>query len=468
MARILVIDDDQAICRVLAGIVSHLGHEVACAVNLREGLKEAQARAYDVVVLDVALPDGSGLAALPRFKEISEAPEVIILTGKGGPKGAELALKSGAWDYLEKPASSKEIILSLTRALQYRGEKQSQRPPLVLKREGIIGDSPAMRECLKLMAQAAASDATVLISGETGTGKELFARAIHDNSRRAAREFVVLDCAALPATLAESLLFGYEKGAFTGADRAREGLIKQADGGTLFLDEVGELPLPVQKAFLRVLQERRFRPLGSKKEIRSDFRPMAATNRDLSLLVREGLFRQDLLFRLQTLSIELPPLRERTEDIRPLTTHYLERLCAHYHLGLKGFTPEFLEVLSTYDWPGNVRELINALERALAAAPQEPTLFPKHLPLNIRLQVAQTLAGEAAILSESLKESPPWEEAFPKLREFREIMDLEYLRCLLSRSGGDIHKACHFSGLSRSRLYALLKKHTLPSQSIPE
>ncbi|OGP71058.1 MAG: Fis family transcriptional regulator [Deltaproteobacteria bacterium RBG_13_58_19] len=466
MAKVLVIDDDETICRVLARIVRHLGHEAAYAVTLRDGLKEAQAQSFDVVLLDVKLPDGSGLAALPRFREIPAAPEVIIITGAGGLKGAELALKSGAWDYLEKPASGKEIILSLTRALQYREEKQSLRPPLVLKREAIIGDSASLRACLILLAQAATSDATVLISGETGTGKELFARAIHDNSPRANREFVVLDCAALPVTLAESLLFGYEKGAFTGADRAREGLIKQADRGTLFLDEVGEPPLPVQKAFLRVLQEKRFRPLGSKKEIRSDFRLVAATNRDLAQLVKEGQFRQDLLYRLQSLAIELPPLREHTEDIRPLTTHYLQRLCAHYRMGLKGFTPEFLEALVAYDWPGNVRELINALERVLAAAPQEPTLFPKHLPLNIRLQIAQTMADRASTLPDTLKETPPLEIAFPKIREFREVMDLEYLRCLLTRSGGNMMQACHYSGLSRSRLYALLKKHTLPSQSI--
>jgi len=461
MTSVLIIDDDQAFCQMLSKIVKGLGHEAASSFTLKDGLQQSLTGAFDVVLLDLGLPDGNGLEALPEIREMPETPEVIIITGSGGPDGAEAALKNGAWDYLEKPATKKEMTLSLVRALQYRQEKKAKRTPFALKREGIVGDSAPLRACLDLLAQAAASDAPVLISGETGTGKELFAAAIHNNSRRASKNFIVVDCAALPETLAESILFGYEKGAFTGADKAREGLVKQADGGTLFLDEIGELPFSLQKTFLRVLEVHRFRPLGAKVEITSDFRLVAATNRDLQKMVQEGLFRQDLLFRLQALTIELHPLRNRVDDIKSLTMYYLEQLCAHYRIGLKGFTPEFLEAMQAYEWPGNVRELINTLERALANSLHEPTLFPKHLPLNIRLKMAQTKVGKEPEPSGPAQGSPYLEESFPNLRVFREAMDLEYLRALLYRTSGNISQACKISGLSRSSFYDLLRKHNL-------
>lgn len=461
MSRILIVDDDRAFCQLLTKIVRRLGHEAQCSFSLEEGLSQAHIGIFDVVFLDVDLPDGNGLEALPRLRELPEAPEVIIITGYGGAEGAAAALKNGAWDYLVKPTSNKEITLSLKRVLQYRQEKKTVRIPLVLQQSGIVGASAAMRACLTLLAQAAASDAPVLLSGETGTGKELFATAIHRNSRRASGAFIVVDCAALPETLAESILFGHEKGAFTGADRDRQGLVKQADGGTLFLDEIGELPLALQKTLLRVLEVRRFRPLGARDEVYSDFRLVAATNRDLARMVKEGQFRQDLLFRLRALTIELPPLRERPEDIKLLVVHYLEKLCSRYRLGLKGFTPEFLDCLQTYDWPGNVRELINTLERALAAAQDEPTLFPQHLPLNLRLKLVERKILKKSKSPDPLLEYPDPMEPFPELKVFREAMDLEYLRALLFRTGGNISQACRISGLSRSSLYELLKKHRL-------
>ena len=235
-----------------------------------------------MVFLDVRMPDGDGLAMLPLIQAARSAPEIIIMTGFGNASGAELAITSGAWDYIEKGSSVKEITLSLVRALEYRKQKRSSnstRNVVMLKRDAIIGISPAIKACLEQVAQAAECDASVLVTGETGSGKELFARAIHENSRRAPKPFVVVDCAALPDTLVESLLFGHEKGAFTGAEQSRSGLVAQANGGTLFLDEVGELPLSMQKAFLRVLQEHRFRPVGSHREVCSDFRLVAATNR---------------------------------------------------------------------------------------------------------------------------------------------------------------------------------------------
>ena len=234
------------------------------------------------------------------------SPEIIVITGMGHPDEAELAIKSGAWDYIEKPASFEAIKLPLIRALEYRAERKPK-APTVLKRNGIIGDSEEITACLELLSQAADSDANVLITGETGTGKELFAKVIHANSRRAKSNFVVVDCTALPETLVESVLFGHARGAFTGAETSEEGLVRQAHGGTLFLDEIGELPVLIQKRFLRVIQEHRFRAVGGRREISSDFRLMAATNRDLEDMVREGRFREDLLFRLRTIADRFAP-----------------------------------------------------------------------------------------------------------------------------------------------------------------
>ncbi len=307
MATILVVDDDDLLCELLVRKVGQLGHRGLSALTLAGGLALARSQPTDVVYLDVNLPDGNGLEEITLFREAPGAPEVIIITGRGSPDGAELAIKSGAWDYIEKGAALQSMVLPLLRALQYREERQVHQRPLMLSREQIVGESPRLKACLDLVAQAALSEANVLISGETGTGKELFAQAIHHNSPRRKGNFVVVDCAALPATLVESILFGHARGAFTGADRAREGLVAQAHGGTLFLDEVGELPLSLQKDFLRVLQEKRFRPVGGGQEVASDFRLVAATNRDLEGMAAKGEFRSDLLFRLKGLAINLPP-----------------------------------------------------------------------------------------------------------------------------------------------------------------
>ncbi|MCG6533653.1 MAG: sigma-54 dependent transcriptional regulator [Syntrophales bacterium LBB04] len=466
MADILIIDDDKGFCYTLLNVVSSLGYKVTCVHTLQEGLKEASTGAFDVVYLDVMLPDGNGLDILPKIREAPSRPEVIIITSRGDPDGAELAIKNGAWDYLQKPSSLKEIILPLIRALQYREEKMAKKSPLALKRDDIVGHSPQMRACLDHLALAAGSETNVLITGETGTGKELFALAIHENSQRGQGLFVVVDCTALPENLVESILFGHEKGAFTGADKARIGLMKQADGGTLFLDEVGELPLSVQKAFLRAIQERRFRPLGGKEEVESNFRLVAATNRNLDEMVRSGQFRNDLLFRLRSFSIELPRLRERPQDIQDLAMFYTARLCRKYGMGIKGFSPEFFEALLAYEWPGNVRELFQTLERALAAAQQESTLFPKHLPTQIRVVLARSSLGEGLPSIELPKDGlTPSTPSFLPLKSFREALiaegEKEYLVKLLSHVKGDLREACRLSGLGRSRLYGLLNKYGL-------
>ena len=464
MANILIIDDDKAICEMLSLMANRVGHDAVFANTMGEGLKKAVSGSFDVVFLDVHLPDGNGLDALPRIRKTPASPEVIIITGLGELHGAELAIKSGAWDYVQKPFSKKEVTLQLTRVLQYREEKKAGKPRVALKRRGIVGHSFQMKACLDLLAQAASSNANVLITGETGTGKEIFARALHDNSARSHKNFVVVDCAALPEKLVESVLFGHEKGAFTGADRAKDGLIKEADGGTLLLDEVGELPLSIQKAFLRVLQEHRFRPVGGKREEGSNFRLVAATNRDLDDMVQSDQFRKDLLFRLRSLTIELPPLREHPDDIKELAMYHLAILCESSGIATKGFSPDFIEALTAYDWPGNVRELVNTLESTLAAAYHDATLFPMHLPIEIRVRLAQASVGEEAPTQDE-KGNAGGAEKLPTLRKFRQAalfeLEQQYLQDLISMTKGDINKACRISGLSRSRLYGLLRAHKI-------
>ncbi|MCP3955411.1 MAG: sigma-54-dependent Fis family transcriptional regulator [Desulfobacterales bacterium] len=465
MAKILIIDDDKGICATLSRIVTRLGHDPATANTLKSGAATAAADQVDVVFLDVNMPDGSGLELLPEITKIPSKPEVIIITGKGSADGAELAIKNGAWDYIQKPSSVKEMTLPLVRALQYREEKSSDKHMSVLRTDGIIGSSPQFIQCLDRLAQAAGSGGNVIITGETGTGKELFSRAIHENSVRRDSPYVIVDCTAIPESLVESTLFGHVKGAFTGAATAAEGLIKQADGGTLLLDEVGELPLSVQKRFLRVLQEKRFRPVGGKREIDSDFRLLAATNRDLGEMTRQGKFRSDLLYRLQTFRLELPPLRKRREDIKALAMYHMTRLCEHYNSGTKGFSPEFLEAISIYEWPGNVRELVNTLERTLAVAGLEHILYPKHLPEYIRIKLARE--GEFQSTPEPGQSVTATGEVsrLPSFKAFREKamveIEAQYLEHLLQQAGGNTKEALRISGLGKSRFYELLKKHKM-------
>ena len=467
MARILVIDDDVGFCRSLEAVIATMGLDSASAHDLATGLEKLGRGGFDVVVLDVVLPDGNGLDRIASIRETPDTPEIIILTGQGDPDGAELAIKSGAWDYITKPASLGAIRLPISRAVEYRRNKALAEPRARLRREGIIGESKALASCLDLAARAARSAANVLVIGETGTGKELFARVIHDNSPRRGGPFVVVDCAALPEPLVESMLFGHEKGAFTTAEKRYPGLIRQAHGGTLFLDEIGELPLGVQKAFLRLLQEHRFRPVGATDEVGSDFRLVAATNRDLDAMVADWKFRQDLLFRLRGMTIELPPLRGRAVDIEALCRHHLEFRAREDGERPKSVSPECWGALFEYVWPGNVRELHNALDSALASAEAEATLTPRHLPVNIRAWLARRSVTDAAQAQGDQEPAPQALDPnhFPSMREFRAQesarLDRFYLSQLLTVSEGHMERALVLSGLSRARLYALLRQHGL-------
>jgi two-component system NtrC family response regulator len=465
-ARILVVDDDEGMCYTLTRMAEEEGHDARSAHTLKEGLEMIRSGAFDVVFLDVRLPDGSGIQAIPRVQTIANPPEIIIVTGYGDKDGAKTALKSGVWDYIEKPARIDALRLSLKRALQYRRQNISLRDPLSIERGGIVGSSSKLAMCLSLMAHAAQSDASVLICGDTGTGKELFARAIHNNSVRADKPFVVVDCASLTRNLTESILFGHAKGAFTGADKASQGLILKAHGGTLFLDEVGELPLNLQKNFLRVLQEKRFLPVGAQEELASNFRLVSATNCDLDAEVEAGRFRQDLLFRLRSIMIELPPLRDRKKDIREIVQHQVKTVRHRLNLPAKEISDEFFEALEAYNWPGNIRELINTVDHALAMEPTCPTLYPKHLPEHIRMH---TIGGKQDELEEiytdmfSAAAGPAG--GFPLLKDYRrsaiESIEKWYISKLMPRCGDDIDKACKVSGLKRARLYQLIKKYGL-------
>lgn len=404
-------------------------------------------------------------------------PEVIILTGKGDPDGAELAIKGGVWDYILKPSSVREITLTLNRALKYRQEKNARTEQQAIDLTSVVGVSPGIKTSLQLTAKAARSDANVLITGETGTGKELFARTIHKNSRRAAQKFIVIDCASLTESLVESTLFGHRKGAFTGAQSDQLGLVKLADGGTLFLDEVGEMPLSLQKVFLRVLQERHFRPVGASQEDTSNFRLIAATNRDLDMMVEQGNFRSDLLFRINTMHIRLPPLRKRVEDIKPLILSRMEYLQNNYGLAPRILADDFMNTLLSYDWPGNVRELFNILERAMVNADDENTLYSVHLSRELRIQVAkaqikqmtgsEVTSNDGSLADDGVRKigheiyKDIFDRPLPPLREFKGMTEKIYLSELIRQCNGDISAILDKSELSRSHFYSLLKKYGL-------
>jgi len=461
VVRVCIIDDDEFFARLLASMLSGPEVETVLAFDMAQAGSALAESDFDVVFLDVRLPDGNGLDLAPRIKELPSAPELIIMTGLGDPDGAELAIRSGAWDYIQKTGSPDGLHLSFKRALEFRRNKQSAQP---VERRGIVGQNPRLMEVIRQMATAARSSANVLILGETGTGKEGFARAVHANSPRKNKNYVVVDCASLQEALVGSDLFGHRKGAFTGAVSDKVGVLQRADGGTLFLDEISELSLELQKSFLRLLETRSFRPVGDTREVRLDFRLVCASNRSLSDMVAAGTFREDLYYRIRASVLQLPPLRELGEDVLAIAAHHLDRICRDSGLDQKTLSRELKGFFLEYGWPGNVRELIHVLEAMVASAPDQEMLLPAHLPQELRIQMLRARVGRDGGPAPTAPAQTPGSEGPLKSwsaykREEQERVEARYLDTLISASGADIKEAIRISGLSPSRLYGLLNKY---------
>ena len=446
--KILVIDDDDSLRRVLEYNLAQEGYAVLSAVSGEQGLELLKKEGADVVVTDVRMPGMDGLQVLEGARKVDPNIQVIILTAFGSIEMAVEAMKAGAFHYISKPFNRDELKLTLKKALQL---KELERENVTLRQElkersgleTIIADSPQMRTILEMIARVAPTETTVLILGESGTGKELIARAIHANSPRAAGPFVAVNCAAITENLLESELFGHVRGAFTGAIRDRMGKFEAAERGTIFLDEVGEMRPELQVKILRCLEERVLERVGDNKLIRVDVRVLAATNKDLSKAIQAGEFREDLYYRLNVVPLQIPPLRERREDIRPLVQHFLKRLGASPRLTI---APEAFRALETYEWPGNVREVENALERAMIFH-RDDAITLADLPETIRAPKAKEAAG--------LPMSLP--EAGLSLEE----VEKELILRALQKHDWNQSRAARYLGITRHTLLYRIEKHNI-------
>ncbi|RMG47653.1 MAG: sigma-54-dependent Fis family transcriptional regulator [Acidobacteria bacterium] len=387
MRKILVAEDERNLREGIAEAFRDAGHDVVEAEDGRQALEAIERDYFDLVITDYKMPGLDGLELLRRVRRINETTAVIMMTAYGTVEGAVEAMRLGAYDYIQKPFNLEELELKAERALEHRRLVSQlmaiDRRELVSTFDNMVGESPAMRRIFDIVAKVSPSNATVLILGETGTGKELIAEAIHRNSARRNGPFVKINCAALPENLLESELFGHERGAFTGADRQRAGRFELANEGTLFLDEIGTMSPGTQAKVLRVLQEKEFERLGGTRTIKSDVRVIAATNCDLEEAIEKGEFREDLYYRLNVVTIRMPPLRERKEDIIPLATFFLQRFATELNKPMRGFAPAALRLLTRHNWPGNIRELENTIERAVLMADGE-IIEPKDLTLGAR------------------------------------------------------------------------------------
>jgi two-component system response regulator HydG len=457
-ARVLVCDDKESFTKLFRRILPADRYDVTTAEDGARALALVAAGDFDVIVSDIRMPGADGLAVLREARSRDRDAEVILMTAFATVPAAVDAIREGAYDYLAKPFEPDEALLVVDRALERRRLRQQARD---LRRalEGIhridnlVARSPAMAAVVALVRRAAASDATVLITGESGTGKEVVARAIHATGDRRAARFVAINCAAIPDNLIESELFGHVKGAFTGATAEHRGLFEEAGGGTIFLDEIADLPLAMQVKLNRVLQERKVRRVGAADELPVDVRVIAATNVDLKARVAAGQFREDLYYRINVLHLELPPLRDRREDIPALAAFLLERHGARREERPEGFTEEALSALVTYAWPGNVRELENAIERALAVT-DGPRIELEALPSEVAgvLRPRATHGTEVHLT-------------------YREVVDLardrasrEYLIALMRELGGNVTEAARRAGMERESLHRLLKRYGVRSE----
>jgi DNA-binding NtrC family response regulator len=458
-ARILIVDDDEKVRQSLAELLTGDGHRVLTLADGHAAIEAIRSSDWDIVLLDLKLPGLDGLEVLKKMMEINRGIEVIMITGYSTVETAVAAMKAGAADYVVKPFAPDEIRIRLQSILEkkaiaaeniyLRGELEER-----YQFDNIIGKSESMQEIFRLVEKVAPTDSTILIRGQSGTGKELIARAIHQHSLRKDKKFIAVDCGALPETLLESELFGHVKGSFTGAVVTKSGLLEVANGGTFFLDEVGDLSLGIQAKLLRVLQEKEFRQVGGVKSIKVNVRLVAATNQDLELMIREGRFREDLFYRVNIVPIRLPSLKERREDIPLLADHFLKVYNSRRNKNMKGFSPQALGVLMEYDWPGNVRELENIIDRMVIMSDSE-TIDVEHVPIHIvgsRVCFNITAARTGAELKEMKK----------RMRtQAVENVEKAFLIEALKRNQWNVSKAARDVGMYRQNFQAMMRKYNI-------
>jgi two-component system response regulator PilR (NtrC family) len=454
-ARLLVVDDEPGLRDMLGILFRREGMDVTLAPGFAAG-REAVLHApepYAVVLTDLLMPDGNGMDLLSLVKQRAAKTEVIVMTAYGGMDTAVEAMKRGAYDFVTKPLGTSELRALVQKALEKRAivaENEHLRARLTRERgTDLAGGSEAMRRILDLVERIAPTRTTVLVTGESGTGKERIARAIHEASDRRGKPFLVINCGAIPEALIEAELFGHEKGSFTGAVSSRLGMFREADGGTLLLDEIGELALSLQVRLLRVLQERKVRGVGSANEVPVDVRVLAATNRNVEEDVRAGRFRQDLYYRLNVIRLEVPPLRERREDIRPLAEHFLARSAAEQNKDIHALAPDVIRALEGYSFPGNVRELENVIERAVALAAGQ-TIGLGDLPRELSGAAAQPTPGLVSLPEEGCD-----------LDEVLGEVERRFLLQALERAGGVRTQAAKLLGVTLRSLRYRLRKHAL-------
>ena len=439
---ILVVDDDAVARQLLADALRKEGYDVEIAAGGADAIALGRAKPFDVVLTDIKMGEVDGMAVLREFRQRSPETAIVLLTAFGSMDGAVEAIKQGAYDYLAKPFKKEDIRLVVRRSLEHsRLVRENARIREELReRHGspLIGSSPAILEVYKLVARVSPGKSTVLLEGESGTGKELVARAIHANSPRRDRAFVPVNCAALTETLLESELFGHEKGAFTGAVATKRGLFETADQGTLFLDEIGDIGPALQVKLLRVIQEQEVRHVGGTAPVKVDVRIVAATNRDLAKMVRDGKFREDLYYRLNVVRIVLPPLRDRREDIPMLAHHFLQKVCSANNPTIRGFVPETMALLERYHWPGNVRELENVIERTVSLA-HGPLIMPDDLPETVRKAETAMAGGNESLLS-------------------LDEVEKRHLNRVLRETDGNKVRAAKILGIDRRTLYRMAER----------
>lgn len=465
--RILVVDDEESVRWALTKALERAGYRVDLAADGPSGFAAAEHLEVDLALLDVRLPGRDGLAVLRDIRKRRPDLPVIMMTAYGTLQVAVEAMKQGAYDYIGKPFDMDEVLLVVEKALEAQALAREVSHLRQLTEErvdlgGIVGGSPAMQPIFKAVGKVAGTDLTVLLRGESGTGKELIARAIHENSRRKGRPFVPVNCAAIPRELLESELFGHERGAFTGAVVARRGRFEQADGGTVFLDEVGDMDLSLQTKLLRVLQERRIERLGGEGSVGVDVRIVAATNQDLEKSVTTRSFREDLFYRLNVVTIHLPPLRDRREDIPALVTHFLAAFAREQQATSKVFSPEALDLTATYRWPGNVRELENVVKRAAALTPTS-LILPDQLPdvIRKRAEVEDAARGVETFPVEWMRRELArlGETCDGQLHaHFVARVERPLLALVLRRTGGNQLKAAELLGINRNTLRKRIKE----------